>query len=75
MIRWVKVPNTHNDLRRTHTCHAVGSQMIVLGGYPPGQGVDPTAPCDENLIQVFDLSNESVRPKHLCMKYGTKGQW
>ena len=51
------------DLRRAHTCHAVGSQMIVLGGYPPGETVDPTVECDSNFIKVFDLSNEQVRTK------------
>ena len=75
MTRWVKVPNAAgNDRRKGHTCHAVGSQMMVLGGYPPGVGVDPTAPCDENLIKVFDLSHESVRPNGaFYMKYEAKG--
>lgn len=60
----MKVPNAAGSVRkRGHTCHAVGSQMIVVGGYPtrPGFGVDPTEPCEENLITVFDLSKENVR--------------
>ena len=62
------------DRRRAHTCHVVGSQMIVLGGYPPGQAVDPRVECDSNFIKVFDLSNESVSTKcHFLNKSGTKG--
>lgn len=72
MIRWVKAIEGSTDSRRAHTCHAVGGQMIVLGGYPPGVNVNVTAPCDKYLIQVFDLNKMSVRLKTLYMKYWTK---
>ena len=62
ITRWVQAPKVvTGDLRRSHTCHAVGSQMIILGGYPPGHHTDPRARCDAQLVQVFDLSNWSVR--------------
>ena len=64
MARWIKLPNVAgNDRRRSQTCHAVGSQMLVLGGYPPGVYVDPTEPCDDTFIKVFDLNEQSVRTK------------
>ena len=77
MTRWIKVPNVAgDDLRRAHTCHALGSQMIVLGGYPPGEYVDPRVQCESNFIRVFDLSTEQVRlnSHSKVNKCGTKGQ-
>jgi len=57
---WIKVPKVAgDDLRRSHTCHAAGRQMLILGGYPPGHYTDPNATCDTQLIQMFDLSNWS----------------
>ncbi|KAI9674493.1 MAG: hypothetical protein M1817_001831 [Caeruleum heppii] len=41
---------------RGHTCHAIGNQMLVVGGWPPGATVSPTAPCDRQLVKVFDFT-------------------
>jgi hypothetical protein len=45
---------------RSHSCNAVGSQLLVVGGYPPGGEVHQDVECDGELIKVFDMNRISV---------------
>lgn len=58
----VKVAQGENHIR-THTCHAIGSQLLVVGGYPPGFTVEPDVPCANELIRVLDMNTLSVSQK------------
>lgn len=58
---WTKVSIPFgNSHPRDHTCHAVGEQLFIVGGYPPGEVVDETAPCDNQLVKVFNMRNPGV---------------
>jgi len=41
---------------RSHTCNAVGSQLLIIGGYPPSAQVEADAHCDSELIKVLDIN-------------------
>ncbi|RPA98061.1 hypothetical protein L873DRAFT_1067579 [Choiromyces venosus 120613-1] len=44
---------------RSHPCNAVGSQLLIVGGYPSSVRVDITAPSDSELIKVLDMNEMS----------------
>ena len=50
---WIQVPElADNPAGRTgHTCHASGSEMLILGGWT-AQGI-----CDVDNLHIFDMSN------------------
>src|SRR5690606_2320279 len=57
---WVKITNAIDNFElRGHTCHAIGNQLVVLGGYTPGFRVDPTEVCDSRFMRVFDMTEMS----------------
>lgn len=57
---WIKIPNTFDNIEvRGHTCHAVGNQLLVLGGYPPSFRVDPNEECETRLMRIFDMTEKS----------------
>lgn len=66
--RWTKVTIPMGEAQtRSHTCHALGSQLLVLGGAPPehhlvsaSYTVIEESPCDGELLQVFDMNTVSV---------------
>jgi len=45
---------------RSHTCNAVGSQLLIIGGYPPSAQVDVNVSCDPELIKVLDMNTMAV---------------
>lgn len=45
---------------RSHTCNAVGSQLLIIGGYPPSAQVEKNATCDPELIKVLDMNTMTV---------------
>ena len=45
---------------RTHSCHVMGSQLLIVGGAEPGGRMDPNATCAPSLLQIFDMSELSV---------------
>ncbi|KAG0636096.1 hypothetical protein HOY80DRAFT_386830 [Tuber brumale] len=54
---WTRVQIPESMARmRSHTCNAVGSQLLILGGYPPSAQVEQDAPCDSELIKVLDMN-------------------
>lgn len=59
---WTKVAVPQGEYHmRSHSCHAIGSQLLIVGGYPPGFSVDPSVACSTELIRVFDMNKISVR--------------
>lgn len=59
---WTKVPVPNGDSHlRSHSCHAIGSQLLVVGGYLPGFRVEPDVECSTELIRVFDMNGIIVR--------------
>jgi len=50
---WIQVPELADNPagRIGHTCHASGSEMLILGGWTT-QGV-----CDDDNLHIFDMSN------------------
>lgn len=59
---WTKVGVPQGEYHtRSHSCHALGSQLLVVGGYPPGFAVEPDVACSNELIRVFDMNEISVR--------------
>ena len=63
--RWVQVANsTTKDARAGHTCHAVGSQMVVVGGHSADWIADPLGAvdtaCPDNLISLYDMNTKEV---------------
>jgi len=54
---WTRVQIPESMARmRSHTCNAVGSQLLIIGGYPPSAQVEKDAPCDSELIKVLDMN-------------------
>ncbi|CUS07228.1 unnamed protein product [Tuber aestivum] len=54
---WTRVEVPDSMVRmRSHTCNAVGSQLLIIGGYPPSAQVEKDAPCDSELIKVLDMN-------------------
>jgi len=53
---WVKIQIPSEGYSRTHSCEVVGSQLLVVGGYPPGP-IETNATCVKELIRIFDLNN------------------
>jgi len=45
---------------RSHTCNAVGSQLLIIGGYPLPTQVEKNATCDPELIKVLDMNTMTV---------------
>jgi hypothetical protein len=41
------------------TCHAVGSQLLVIGGLAPGREKEESIPCNKRLVNVLDMNNPS----------------
>ena len=61
--RWTRVPlvpEHNNSNTRSHTCHAVGSQLLIVGGYPLVEEVDREAPCEKEFVKVLELSDVGV---------------
>lgn len=59
---WTKVGVPQGEYHiRSHSCHAIGSQLLVVGGYPPGFKIEPNVTCSNELIRVFDMNTISVR--------------
>ncbi|KAI9891894.1 MAG: hypothetical protein M1814_002279 [Vezdaea aestivalis] len=42
---------------RSPTCNAVGQQLLIFGGYPPGAVVLENATCDSEYLKIFDMSD------------------
>ncbi|KAI5845045.1 hypothetical protein DFP73DRAFT_526511 [Morchella snyderi] len=59
----VSIPFGSSHLRG-HTCHAVGEQLLIVGGYPPGEFVDEAAPCDDQLVKVFNMRNPGWKSRY-----------
>jgi len=54
---WARVEIPDSMVRmRSHTCNAVGSQLLIIGGYPPSVKVEKDAPCDSEIIKVLDMN-------------------
>lgn len=54
---WTRVEMPDSMVRmRSHTCNAVGSQLLIIGGYPPSAQVDANVSCDPELIKVLDMN-------------------
>jgi len=49
-----------NNLIRSHTCHAVGGQLVIVGGYPPGIVVESNVTCDPDYIKVLAIGEEDI---------------
>ncbi|KAK5046741.1 hypothetical protein LTR84_007502 [Exophiala bonariae] len=45
-----------NELR-SHTCHAVGDQLLIVGGYPTGQTVLRETSIDDQYIKVLRIGD------------------
>jgi hypothetical protein len=58
----VEIPDSMARMR-SHTCNAIGSQLLIIGGYPPSAQVEKDAPCDPELIKVLDM-NELTWSSH-----------
>ncbi|RPA71406.1 hypothetical protein BJ508DRAFT_336067 [Ascobolus immersus RN42] len=57
---WHQVTETGSAPIRTHSCRAFGSQLMIIGGYPPGYSVIPTESCgDGRLVRIYDLNTGS----------------
>jgi len=55
---WTRVDIPESMVRmRSHTCNAVGSQLLIIGGYPPSAQVEKDAPCDPELIKVLNMND------------------
>jgi hypothetical protein len=52
---------------RSHTCHAVGSQLVIVGGGWPKDNnwqVDPRGECTGSLINVLNMNEpDGVSPR------------
>lgn len=69
---WTKVETTlpQTNLIRSHTCHAVGGQLLIFGGWPTG--LDQTnATCDPEYIKVLDIGEESSNWSGMYKKAST----
>lgn len=60
--RWTKtkirsIMDQPHDIR-SHTCHAVGSSLLIVGGWPPGERLWPNGTACEkpSMIQVVDMN-------------------
>lgn len=56
----VETAISNANLIRSHTCHAVGSQLIIVGGYPAGMEVESNMTCDPAYIKVLDIGEEGT---------------
>ena len=46
-----------------HTCHAVGSQMVVVGGHSADRTIDGLGArdiCHDHLISLYDMNTKEV---------------
>ena len=59
---WTQVNTAYpqNNLIRSHTCHTVGGQLIIVGGYPTGIEVESNVTCDPDYIKVLAISEEDT---------------
>lgn len=57
---WTQVTTTlpQTNLIRSHTCHAVGGQLLIVGGYPTGVEVESNVTCDPEYIKVLNIGEE-----------------
>ncbi|KAG0125102.1 hypothetical protein HOY82DRAFT_673246 [Tuber indicum] len=60
----VEIPDSMARMR-SHSCNAVGSQLLIIGGYPPSAQVEKDAPCDPELIKVLDMNEMAVSSIYL----------
>ncbi|KAI5799808.1 hypothetical protein EDC01DRAFT_764906 [Geopyxis carbonaria] len=42
---------------RSHTCHAIGGQLLIVGGWPPGSRLESNVKCQKDLVSIFNLNN------------------
>ena len=60
-VRWVRIANTTpKDSMYGHTCHAIGSQMIVVGGHFANWGKKDLDTCHDHLISLYDMNTKEV---------------
>lgn len=59
---WTKVETTlpSTNLIRSHTCHAVGGQLLIVGGHPPAVNISINTACDSEYIKILRIGEESV---------------
>ena len=59
---WTKLstdsPQT-NEIR-SHTCHALGGQLLVVGGYPAGTSLGANASCDAQYLKVLNIGADEL---------------
>jgi len=55
----VEIPMTSLVNIRSMNCHAVGGQLLVVGGFPPGNFLEPNTTCDREMIKVLNLNGPS----------------
>ena len=53
----MEIKELNQTYLRGHTCHAVGNQLLLLGGGSPGKGVDPLMSCNPRLLNIIDMNN------------------
>ena len=56
---WVRLPTVvpRENRLRSHKCHAVGGQLLLVGGYPPEDDLDKDdPPCDPFIVKVLDMN-------------------
>ena len=62
---WTKITTAglrNYNLIRSHTCHAVGGQLLVIGGYPPAQSVtDLNVEYDPDYMKVLEIGDKESR--------------
>lgn len=59
----IRVPteSNNNTYTRSHTCHAIGGQLLVIGGWAPGDYLYPEVDCQRDIINIFNLNIPAVR--------------
>ncbi|KAI5806398.1 hypothetical protein DFH27DRAFT_547891 [Peziza echinospora] len=54
---WIKIPIPNNFYKtRSHTCHAIGKNLVILGGTNPGTSVNQATPCDQSFVKIWNLN-------------------
>ena len=59
---WTKIETAlaTQNLIRSHICRAVGGQLLIIGGYPPGQVIPRDAPCDSELAKSLAIGSDGL---------------
>lgn len=60
-FRWIQIPNIPDNIDTIgHTCHAIGQQMLIIGGIPPTTKVAAETECSPKLLRLFNMHTKEV---------------